>query len=104
MRDVRAAGFGCVPSTQLEDLSVPASLRDRKKLRTRRTIQVEALRRFKEKGTEATTVEEIAAAAEVAPANLLPVLPTKESRCCDLGILTVSSAEAKVGSAVSRHL
>jgi AcrR family transcriptional regulator len=65
------------PSRHSQD-GPPASLRDRKKDRTRRTLQAEALRLFATKGFQATTIEEIAAAAEVAPRTFFRYFPTKE--------------------------
>jgi AcrR family transcriptional regulator len=53
-------------------------LRERKKAKTRALIQKEALRLFREQGYTATTVEQIAEAAEVAPSTVFRYFPTKE--------------------------
>lgn len=47
--------------------AVLPGLRERKKLRTRRILQTEALRLFEARGYEATTIADIAAAAEMSP-------------------------------------
>lgn len=56
----------------------PVGLRALKRQRTRDTIQTEALRLFMQQGYEATTCEQIAAAAEVSPATFFRYFPTKE--------------------------
>jgi AcrR family transcriptional regulator len=52
-------------------------LRERKKAKTRALIQEHALRLFREQGYEATSVEEIAEAAEVSPSTVFRYFPTK---------------------------
>jgi AcrR family transcriptional regulator len=52
-------------------------LRERKKAKTRALIQEHALRLFREQGYDATSVEEIAEAAEVSPSTVFRYFPTK---------------------------
>ncbi|MEV0110109.1 TetR family transcriptional regulator [Nocardia sp. NPDC050799] len=52
-------------------------LRELKKKRTREAIQDHALRLYREKGYANTTLEEVAAAAEVSPSTLFRYFPTK---------------------------
>ena len=53
-------------------------LRERKKLKTRATIQREAMRLFLEKGFEETTIEDIAEAVEISPSTFFNYFPSKE--------------------------
>jgi AcrR family transcriptional regulator len=79
-------------------------LRERKKARTRTAIQQQALRLFREQGFHATTVEQIAAAAEVAPSTVFRYFPTKE----DLTVLddyySLADAIAQALAAQPREL
>lgn len=54
-------------------------LRERKKAKTFAAIQQHALRLFREQGYTATTVEQIAEAAEVSPSTVFRYFPTKEA-------------------------
>jgi AcrR family transcriptional regulator len=53
-------------------------LRERKKLKTKEAIQREAMRLFGEQGYDDTTIEQIAAAAEISPSTFFNYFPTKE--------------------------
>ncbi|MFK4071223.1 TetR/AcrR family transcriptional regulator [Streptomyces sp. NPDC029674] len=53
-------------------------LRERKKLKTRLAIREATYRLIREQGYEATTVEQIAEAAEVSPSTVFRYFPTKE--------------------------
>jgi len=54
-------------------------LRERKKTKTRFAIQQEALRLFQDQGYHATTVEQIAEAAEVSASTVFRYFPTKDA-------------------------
>ncbi|GIM93406.1 TetR/AcrR family transcriptional regulator [Paractinoplanes toevensis] len=58
--------------------SLPAGLRERKKAKTRLAIREHAIRLFEEQGYAATTVDQIAEAAEVSPSTFFRYFPTKE--------------------------
>jgi AcrR family transcriptional regulator len=80
-----------------EEPARPSGLRERKKARTRAAIRRHALRLFKEQGYYATTIEQIADAAEVSPATFFRYFPTKEDVVLqdDLDIVTVEALEAQ---------
>ncbi len=55
-----------------------SGLRERKKQKTKASIQREALRLFKKRGYDETTIEDIAAAVEISPSTFFNYFPTKE--------------------------
>jgi AcrR family transcriptional regulator len=58
--------------------SPPAGLRERKKARTRAAIREHAMRLFEHQGYAATTVDQIAEAADVSQSTFFRYFPTKE--------------------------
>jgi AcrR family transcriptional regulator len=58
--------------------AAPVGLRERKKQKTRESIQRTALRLFEKQGYEETTIEQIAAAVEISPSTFFNYFPTKE--------------------------
>jgi len=57
---------------------VAIGLRERKKIKTRESIQREAMRLIGKQGYEQTTVEQIAAAVEISPSTFFNYFPSKD--------------------------
>ena len=67
----------------LPSTSPPLGLRERKKIKLRRSVQRESLRLFAEQGYDDTTVEQIADAADVSTSTFYRYFPTKEDVVLD---------------------
>ena len=72
--------MGCMRDNRgMQATEQPQGLRERKKIKTRLAIRREAFRLFDANGYAATTIEQIADAAEVSPSTFFRYFPSKES-------------------------
>src|SRR5258708_35242601 len=72
-------GRGRRPGARRSSFMTVAGLRERKKQKTKAAIQRAALRLFKRQGYEETTVEQIAAAADISESTFFNYFPSKEN-------------------------
>jgi AcrR family transcriptional regulator len=81
----------------MQATEAPLGLRERKKIKTRQAIRREAFRLIEANGYAATTVEQIAEAAEVSPSTFFRYFPSKESLLLadDLDPLVLAAFEAQ---------
>ena len=81
----------------MQATEAPLGLRERKKIKTRQAIRRSAFRLIDENGYAATTVEQIAEAAEVSPSTFFRCFPSKESLLLadDLDPLILAAFEAQ---------
>jgi AcrR family transcriptional regulator len=80
-------------------ISEPGGLRDRKRAQTHARIQSEALRLFLQRGFERTTLDEIAAAADVSRRTLFHYFASKE----DIVFSTKSDFPERIAEAIGRR-
>ena len=72
--------MGCMRDNRgMQATEQPLGLRERKKIKTRLAIRREAFRLFDANGYAATTIEQIADAADVSPSTFFRYFPSKES-------------------------
>ncbi|HWY00415.1 MAG TPA: TetR family transcriptional regulator [Mycobacterium sp.] len=81
----------------MQATEAPLGLRERKKIKTRQAIRRAAFRLIDGNGYAATTVEQIAEAAEVSPSTFFRYFPSKESLLLadDLDPLILAAFEAQ---------
>ena len=85
------------PGRHDEHQATRPGLWERKKARTRAAIREHAFRLFREQGYDATTVDQIAEAAEVSPSTFFRYFPTKEDVVLqdDMELPTTSPSSAR---------
>lgn len=86
-----------LPAPDAGQAAPRVGLRERKKAKTHAAIRRHALRLFREQGYAATTVDQIAAAAEVSPSTFFRYFPTKEDVVLqdDVDLLAFEAFEAQ---------